>query len=152
MGFEFAETMSGTIEWDDKPGTKHPFRFEVSAHAGSIRRHLLDGKAILQGTIYAPPIAEGAPAEGVITIRPVGQRIIRYELAFAGDDGKHYELVGQKAIRWTSPLRTFTELPAEILDEEHRRVATCQARFDLKRDGLTFLRSFRHVAAGDRRS
>ena len=57
--------------------------------------------------------------------------------------GKHYELVGQKDIRWLRPLRTFTYLPAEILDGEHRRVATCETAFDLKHDLWSFLRSFR---------
>jgi hypothetical protein len=144
MGFEFAETMAGTMELDREPGVRRPFRFEVTAYATSTRRHLRDGKAALDGVIYASPIAEGAPVSGMITIRPVGQRVIRYELSFIGDDGRPYELVGQKDIRWTAPLRTFTELPAEILDEDHRRVATCQAAFDLRGDGLAFLRSFRH--------
>lgn len=143
MGFEFAETMAGTLELDREPGVRKPFKFEVTAHADSTRQHLRDGKAALQGVIYAPPIAEGAEATGVITIRPVGRRIIRYELSFQGDDGKYYELVGQKDIRWTSPLRTFTELPAEILDEEHRRVATCQTSFDYRNHWWSFLRSFR---------
>jgi hypothetical protein len=143
MGFQFAETMAGTVEWDGQPGTRHPFRFEITAQADSTRRHLADGKATVRGTIDAPPIAQGVDVEGVLTIRPLGQRIIRYELAFTGGDGKHYEMVGQKDIRWRSPLRTFTYLPAEILDEEHRRVATCEITFDLKRDWWSFLRSFR---------
>jgi len=142
MGFEFSETMAGTFELDAEPGVQRPFRFEVTAHAASTRQHLADGKASLRGVVYAAPIADGADAEGTITIRPVGQRIIRYELSFVGDDGKPYELVGQKDIRWTSP-KTFTELPAEILDEEHRRVATCRTTFDTKRDLWSFVRSFR---------
>jgi len=148
MGFTFAETMRGTVEWDREPGVRHPISFSVTAKADSTRKHLGDGKAELTGTIDAPPIAQGAPLEGVITIRPVGQRIIRYELAFTGSDGKPYELVGQKDIRWLSPLKTFTYLPAEILDAEHRRVATCKLSFDLKGDGLGFLRSFRAVRQG----
>lgn len=143
MGFQFAETMAGTIEWDAAPGVRHPFRFEITAEAESTRRHLTDGRANVRGVLYAPPIAEGVDVEGVLTIRPIGQRIIRYELSFVGDDGKPYELVGQKDIRWLSPLETFTHLPAEILDEDHRRVATCDTHFDLKRDGWSFLRSFR---------
>jgi len=143
MGFQFAETMAGTIEMDAEPGTKRPFKFQVTAHAGSTRAHLKDGKAELHGTIHAPPLAEAAEASGTITIRPIGQRIIRYELVFVGDDGKTYELVGQKDIRWLSPLKTFTQLPAEILDEDHRRVGTCQTSFDLRHDGWSFLRSFR---------
>jgi len=146
MGFEFAETMAGTLELDGEPGVRHPFRFEVTAHAESTRKHLGDGKAELVGVIHAPPIAEGVSASGVITIRPVGQRIIRYELTFLGDDGRPYEMVGQKDIRWTAPLRTFTELPAEIRDAEtHRRVASCRTTFDLKNHWWSFLRSFRPV-------
>lgn len=145
MGFEFAETMSGSIEWDDEPGKKHPFRFEVTAHADSMRRHLRDGKAKLDGVVYAPPVADGVPCEGTIEIRPIGKKIIRYELAFSGEDGKRYEIVGQKDIRWLAPLETFTNLPAEILDEDGQRVATCSTRFDLRNDGWGFLRSFRRV-------
>lgn len=145
MGFEFAETMAGTMELDAEPGVRHPFRFEITAFAESTRRHLADGKAEVSGVIYAPPIVEGAPVHGVITIRPIGRRIIRYELAFVGEDGKGYEMTGQKDIRWTRPLRTFTELPAEIRDDTGRRVATCRTTFDLKNDGWSFLRSFRPV-------
>jgi len=145
MGFSFAETMAGTVEWDAEPGRKHPFRFEVTAEAVSTRDHLRDGKAQLRGRVFAPPHIDGADAEGTITIRPLGQRIIRYELAFVGADGKPYELVGQKDIRFRAPIETFTYLPADILDEEHRRVATCETRFDLRRDFWRFLRSFRRT-------
>jgi hypothetical protein len=150
MGFQFAETMSGTLEMDAEPGVKHPLRFEVRARADSMREHFATGKAVLEGTVHAPPLAEAATAHGVITIRPIGQRIIRYELAFVGDDGKPYELVGQKDIRWLSPIRSFTALPAEIVDGEHRRVATCNTAFDL-RHLWSFLRSFRpyRPSAGD---
>jgi hypothetical protein len=143
MGFQFAETMSGTVEWDAEPGRKHPFSFEVTAHAGSLRDHLATGRALLHGVVHAPPRAESADAEGTITIRPLGQRIIRYELTFAGDDGQRYELVGQKDIRYLRLLHTLTTLPAEIIDESHRRVGTCVTRFDLRRDAWSFLRSFR---------
>jgi hypothetical protein len=104
---------------------------------------MADGKTAVRGTLHAPPIAEGVEVEGVLTIRPFGQRIIRYELAFVGEGGKRYEMVGQKDIRWLSPLKTFTYLPAEILDEEHRRVATCEVTFDLTKEWWSFARSFR---------
>ncbi len=143
MGFQFSEAMSGTVEWDDEPGHKHPFRFEVTAHAGSTRDHLATGRALLHGVVHAAPRVHAAEAEGTIVIRPIGQRIVRYELSFVGDDGKRYEMVGQKDIRWRAPLRTWTHLPAEIVDEDHRRVATCDTTFDLRHDWWSFLRSFR---------
>jgi hypothetical protein len=143
MGFEFSETMSGTVEWDAEPGKRHPFRFDVTAHASSVRDHLFTGHAELHGKVLAPPKARDAKAEGTITIRPLGGRIIRYELAFTGDDGERYEIVGQKDIDFLHPLTTFTTLPAEIVDASHHRVGTCLTRFDLRRDWWRFLRSFR---------
>lgn len=143
MGFQFAETMAGTIEWEDRPGVTEPFKFEVTAQAESTRDHLRDGRAVLRGVVTSPPRITSADAEGVITIRLFGEKIIRYELSFLGDDGTPYELVGQKDIRFLSPFRSFTYLPAEILDEDHRRVATCKTTFDLRRDLWTFMRSFR---------
>jgi hypothetical protein len=142
MGFQFAETMAGTVEWDANPGIKHPFSFEVMAEVPSTRSYLQDGKATLHGVVHAPPLVDAADIDGVLTIRPVGERIIRYELQFSGDDGKAYELVGQKDIRWRAPMHSFTFLPAEILDDEHRRIATCRAQFDA-RQWWSFLRSFR---------
>jgi hypothetical protein len=145
MGFQFAETMAGTVEWEAAPGIKHPFSFEITAEAASTRGYLHDGKATLRGVVHAPPLAGAAGAEGVITIRPLDQRIIRYELHFTGDDGKSYELLGQKDIRWRSPVHSFTYLPADILDAGHRKVGSCETRFNLQRDGWSFLRSFRRL-------
>jgi hypothetical protein len=143
MGFEFAETMAGTYELDAAPGTKHPLRFDIHVHAPSTREHMKTGRARITGVVKAPPMAESADAEGTIIIRPLGQRIIRYELSFLGDDGKRYELVGQKDIQLRRLLHTWTHLPMEILDEGHRRVATCLTRFDYQKDWWSFLRSFR---------
>ncbi|HEY4243750.1 MAG TPA: hypothetical protein VGM88_28250 [Kofleriaceae bacterium] len=144
MGFQFAETMAGTVTWDDRPGVAHPFKFEVTAQAESTRAHVKDGKADLHGTIYVPPLTDAAEAHGTITIRPFGERIIRYELVFTGDDGNEYELIGQKDIRWTSPIHSWTHLPAEIRRAGGPRIATCDTRFDIRpANTWRFLRSFR---------
>lgn len=144
MGFQFAETMAGTVEWTAQPGVTFPFVFEVTAEAASTRAHLKDGKAVLRGVVRAPPVAQAADADGMITIRPIGQRVIRYELQFTGDDGEPYEMIGQKDISWREPLRTWTELPAEIFDGNHRRVGICRTAFDRK-DFWSFLRSFKSI-------
>ena len=34
--FSFAETMAGTVEWDARPGARHPFRFDITAQADAI--------------------------------------------------------------------------------------------------------------------
>jgi hypothetical protein len=146
MPLSFVETMSGTYEPIDSPGTRHPFRFDVEVHAPSLLRHLRDGGADLTGTIDAPGLATHAPLSGRIVIRPIGGRFIRYDFAFTGDDGKLYTFAGQKDIEWLSLVKTWTTLPGEIRDGD-RVVATCDARFDLK-DGPAFMRSFRFFSTG----
>ena len=142
MPLSFNETMSGTYEPIDDPGKRHPFKFTIDVHAPSFWRHLRDGKAELEGVVEAPHLAESAHLTGQITIRPIGQRIIRYEFEFVGDDGKRYSFAGQKDIEWLDLLRTWTTLPGEIREGD-RVVATCDTRFDVKGDGLSFVRSFR---------
>lgn len=141
MPLSFNETMSGTYEPIDDPGTRHPFKFTIDVHARSFLRHLRDGKANIDGEVVAPPLAEHARLWGEITIRPIGGRFIRYQFEFTGDDGKRYTFAGQKDIEWLDLVRTWTTLPGEIRDGD-RVVATCDTRFDLKGDGLAFVRSF----------
>ncbi len=142
-GFAFDETMSGTMERVDAPGKPVPFSFSVQARAASVLRHLRDGKATLTGTVEAPGLATAAEAEGEMILRPLLGRMIRYELAFTGDDGKRYRFAGQKDIRWTDLRRSWTELPGEISDDAGRLVARCQTRFDVASDWLQFASSFR---------
>jgi hypothetical protein len=144
MALRFAETMSGTFEPIDQPGTRHPFKFSVSARARSVLRHLRDGRAEIDGTVEAAPLAERAHLTGEMTIRPIGGRFIRYRFEFPGDDGKRYTFAGQKDIAWTDLVRSWTTLPGEIRDGD-RVVATCETRFDWKGDGVAFLRSFRFL-------
>ncbi|HEY4059806.1 MAG TPA: hypothetical protein VGM39_24495 [Kofleriaceae bacterium] len=145
MGFEFSETMEGTVEWSASPGVKHPFKFEITAHAESTREHLRDGMVDVRGVITAPPLAEAADCSGTMTIRPIGQKIIRYELSFIGDDGAHYEVIGQKDIKYRSLVHSWTHLPLDVLDEQHRRVGVAATTFDVKRDMIGFLRSFQRA-------
>lgn len=145
MGFEFSETMEGTVEWSSEPGVKRPFKFEITAHAESTREHLKDGMVDVRGVITAPPLTVGADCSGSMMIRPIGQKIIRYELSFVADDGKTYEVVGQKDIKYRSLVHSWTHLPLDVLDEQHRRVGVAATRFDVRRDMIGFLRSFQRA-------
>lgn len=143
MGFAFDETMSGTMERTDHPGEEVPFSFSVHVHAESTLQHLRDGKASMRGTVEAPGLATAAEAEGTMILRPVRGRIVRYELAFRGDDGRRYRFAGQKDIRWRDAVRTWTTLPGEITDEDGRVVARCRTRFDYKSDWFQFVSSWK---------
>jgi hypothetical protein len=138
MGYAFDETMTGELELTAEPGVSHPITFRAHVVAPWI-----GSSCTLSGHIDAAPIARAAPFEGRMVLRPFLGRIIRYELEFAGDDGRRYTLAGQKDIRFRDLARSWTTLPAEIKDDRGAVVATCETRFDAARDILAFVSSFR---------
>jgi hypothetical protein len=135
MGFGFDETMSGTWTRD---GVTRPFSFTVK-----VRK--TDRLAEMEGTVDAGGLATRQPLRGTLLIQPFVGRVIRYEFEFTGDDGKHYTFAGQKDIRWLAPLRTWTELPGEVRDEDGKLVGKAMTKFDMKNDGWSFLRSWKPV-------
>jgi hypothetical protein len=142
-GFRFAETMSGTYTRRGKGAQARRFSFTAEARAGSVLRHLRDGKTSLRGTLEADGFASGVPIEGTLTMLPFRRRLIRYEFDFVADDGQPYRFAGQKDIRWLAPLRTWTELPGEVRDDDGKLVGTAMTHFNMKKDGISFMRSWK---------
>lgn len=141
MGFQFAETMSGLYAPAERPQDKRMFAFDVHLRAPSTLRYLRDGRMQMSGTVEAEGLAERAPLEGVMTLRP--WKLIRYEFRFTGDDGQPYRFCGQKDIRWRAPGRSFTELPGAVYDADDRQVASCLVEFDARSDWFQFLSSWK---------
>lgn len=141
-GFGFAETMSGTWTKADD-GRERPFRFTVDVRSGPLGRFRRQQTAEMAGTVDAGGLATQRPLHGTMELRPFLGRLIRYEFTFTGDDGQPYRFRGQKDIRWLDPLRTWTELPGEVTDGDGRVIGRAMTRFDLQREGVRFLRSFR---------
>jgi hypothetical protein len=138
MGFAFDETMIGSFELASEPGVSHPLLFRAHVLAPWV-----GGKCTMTGHIEAAPLARDSAFEGRMLLRPFLGRVIRYELDFAGDDGRRYQLAGQKDIRLFDLARSWTTLPAEIKDDQGRVVASCETRFDVAKETLAFLSSFR---------
>lgn len=145
-GFAFDETMEGTYARVDAPEERRPLRFAAHVHAPSIRDYLRSGHAGITGTLDAEGFATRVPITGTMLLRPFTQGRIGYGLDFTADDGRTYVLRGEKHIRLSAPLRTFTELHAEIRDAaSDSLVATSDIRFDLPTQLSRFLRSWRLV-------
>jgi hypothetical protein len=141
MGFGFEETMSGTWTRD---GVTRPFSFTVKVRSGPLGAFRRNNQvAEMEGTVEATGLASGTPLRGTLMMRPILGRVIRYEFAFTGDDGQPYTFAGQKDIRWLAPLKTWTELPGEVRDGAGKLVGTAMTRFDLKKDGVSFMRSWK---------
>lgn len=145
-GFVFDETMEGTYARVEAPAERRPLCFAAHIHAPSIRDYLRTGHAAITGTLDAEGFATRVPFTGSLLLRPFTQRRIGYALDFTADDGRPYVLRGEKRIRLSALVRTFTELHAEIRDAASGRlVATSDIRFDLQSQLWRFLRSWRLV-------
>jgi hypothetical protein len=139
-GFHFRETMSGTYRRED--GVERVMRFSVTARAGSLLSHLRDRKARLDGEVTMEGFASARPLEGEITIDPILGGLIRYEFAFAADDGVRYRFIGQKDVTIKDPVGSMTTLPGQVLALDGKRIATAALKFD-KKDLPSFLGTWR---------
>ncbi len=142
-GFRFAETMSGTYTRRADGDEPRRFSFSIEARAGSLLDHLRDGRTEMHGTLDADGFATGVPIEGTVTILPFRKRFIRYEFDFVADDGKPYRFAGQKDIKFTDPVDSFTVLPGTVTDSAGAAVADVKTRFDLQADWFQFVTSWR---------
>lgn len=142
-GFSFRETMSGTYWRLDAPTEERAIAFTVEARAKSIRRFALDKTWSLTGSIDAEGLATARAVKGTLAFRLLDERRLPYRLAFTGDDGRSYELSGQKEWSGLSPIESLTTLPASLYGADGEEMARATLRFDVRSDLLVWLKSFR---------
>jgi len=140
VGFQFTEIMAGNYH---RSGEEHPFRFHATARAANVWQFMNDKTATLEGTIDAEGLASGKPIRGSVTIDPFGQRIIRYEFEFDGDDGDTYKFAGQKDITPTHPVDSLSSLHGQVSGPRGHTFGV-HLQFQT-RDLVSFLASFRPV-------
>jgi hypothetical protein len=141
IGLKFSETMAGSYRPLEGDGAEHSLVFHIDATSHNLWKTLRDGRVEATGYVEAEGLAERAPIEGFMVIKPLVSRFIRYEFSFTGDDGARYRYVGQKDIRHTNPLRSWTRLPGALFDADGKRIADSVLYFDVK-TLPPFLRSF----------
>jgi hypothetical protein len=142
-GFSFRETMSGSYFMLDAPTDERAIAFTIEARASDVARFARDKTWGVRGTIDAEKLASGADVEGTLTFKLIDERRLPYRLAFRGDDGKRYELSGQKEWMGLQPIGSMTLLPASVYDDRGEEIARATLRFDLRSDWGRWLRSFR---------
>lgn len=123
MRIRFAETMQGELR--TAAGVEAPVSFSVDARSEGV------GVFALSGSVQAPPWAEGAPAEGTLTMS-VLERSIAYVVRFTAKDGSAMVLEGRKHPSPFAPLQSMTEMPVSLKDAQGTVVASGAMRFDLK--------------------
>lgn len=143
----FRETLRGSYWRLDAPTEEHAIDLVLEARSPSLRELRRDRTFTLRGTIDAEGLARHAAAEGTLVWRLLDERRLPYRVRFRGDDGRAYELSGQKEWVPFAPLESVTTLPASIYDDAAREMARATLRFDVRTEGFRLLRSFRlHLA------
>ena len=142
-GFSFRETMSGSYWRLETPTEERAIAFTIDARARDLRRFARDKTWSITGTVDAEGLASKRPLEGTLAFRLLGERRLPYRFKFTGDDGRDYELSGQKEWSGLSPVESMTLLPASLYDADGAELARATLRFDLRSDLTSWMKSFR---------
>ena len=135
--------MSGAYWRLDEPTEERAIAVTLEARAESLRRFALDKIWSVTGTLDAEGLATSCSVEGTLAFRLLDERRLPYRLAFTGDDGRKYELSGQKEWSGLSPIESMTLLPVSLYGADGEEMARATLRSDLRSDLVPWLKSFR---------
>jgi hypothetical protein len=139
----FREKMTGNYWRLDEPTEERALTLAFEARAADVADFVRTRTWTLAGTIEAEGLAHGKALEGSIRFALLEERRVPYRFAFRGDDGRRYELSGQKEWTGLAPVASMTLLPATLLDERGEELARATLRFDLRADAFDWVKSFR---------
>ena len=120
--------MRGSYWLLDSPTDERAIDFTIEARADDVAQFARDKTWRIRGTLGAERLATRSDAEGTLAFKLLDERRLPYRLRFRGDDGRFYELSGQK--EW-------------LYDDAGEEIARATLRFDLRADWGLWMRSFR---------
>jgi hypothetical protein len=148
-GLALREPMSGSYFLLRTPTREQALSATIDIHTEDLTEALRQKAFRVGGTIDAEGLATGRPLKGSVAWSLLRQGRLVYRLEFPGDDGRRYEMTGQKEWSGLSPIHSLTLLPASLYDESAEEIGRATLRFDLRADGAAFLKSFRlHFGRG----
>ena len=139
----FRETMRGTLWRLDAPTDERAVDVTLEARTGDLRDIPGDRTFRLRGTVDVEGLATRAEAEGTLVFKLATERRLPYRVRFRGDDGRAYELSGQKEWLPVAPLESVTTLPATLYDDAGQEIGRATLRFDVRQEWWHFVRSLR---------
>jgi hypothetical protein len=142
-GLSFRETLSGSYWLLDEPTDERAIELSLEIYTPDLRRFATNKTWRLRGTLDADRLASRSAVRGTILFKLFDERRLPYRLAFTGDDGKRYELSGQKEWSGLAPVESITLLPASLYDEAGEELGRATLRFDLRSDWARWMKSFR---------
>jgi hypothetical protein len=148
-GVSFRERLSGTYWRLDAPTDERAIVVDLEMNVPHWRAFLQSRAASLSGHIDADGLASRRPIRGTVAFELLEERRNTYAFSFEGDDGRGYELCGQKEWHALAPLEAITLLPASLYDARGDEVARTTLRFNVRADWARLLASVRWVDADD---
>jgi hypothetical protein len=155
-GFSFEEWLSGSYWRLDAPTEEGAVTLHLRASADDLANFARTRTWQIEGTVDVEGITSGADIEGAVALKLVDERRVLYRVGFRGDDGRSYELSGQKEWSGLAPVDSMTLLAASLYDDQGEEFARATLRFDVRADALRWVKSFRvhapwHGAHGSKR-
>ncbi|MCC6644754.1 MAG: hypothetical protein IT374_04165 [Polyangiaceae bacterium] len=145
MPLTFRETMAGAWSPVGAPTDQRRLSFTVRALSRSLPRFAARRVVDLDGTIDAEGLASGSRLYGTLGLDVARTGTLPYDFRFRGDDGRRYRFVGQKDVSLARLHESMTVLPAEVRDDADGKIGDATVRFDVARDLVAFLRSWKIV-------
>jgi hypothetical protein len=150
-GLSFTEVLSGHYWRLDAPVDERAIQLTLTSSIPDAGTFVRDKTMILAGTIDAENLASAQKLEGSVHFKLWAERRLPYRCTFRGDDGRRYELFGDKEWNGLAPFESVTLLAASLYDEAGAEIARATLRFDLRADWSRFLSSLRLLLPPDRR-
>jgi hypothetical protein len=135
--------MSGSYWRLDEPTAERGIAFTIEARTRDLRRFVRDKTWRITGTVDVEGLASSRSLDGTLVFKLLEERRLPYRFTFLGDDGRDYELSGQKEWSGLSPVGSMTLLPASLYDADGEEIARATLRFDLRSDLGRWMKSFR---------
>jgi hypothetical protein len=147
LGFELAESMTGTFHRFDEPLRDCVVRVTLRLGVDGLRRFARQRRIAADGVILAEGLAEnggaGREVQGTIAWKLLDENRVPYALTFSGDDGKTYHLRGQRDFFVHNAVLSLTTMKASLYDADEQEFGRALLHFEPRMELRALLRSFR---------
>jgi hypothetical protein len=144
MEVSFRLALRGSYFLLDAPGDERPLTLTLEAHARPLRSLVKGPSFGLGGEIDARGFADRRPLDGTLAwavVVPTG--VLRYHFSFSSNEGRPCRFTGKSILVPGARLDSVSSLSGSLFDVGGVEIGRLLARFDLRRESASFLRSWR---------
>ena len=143
MKLLFHENMAGAYHLLECPLVDRAASLCLDVSIDRLRDFVRSPVLRVQGELSFEGVATKKTCGGTIALRVANEQRIPYDLHFVGDDGRSYQLYGQRDLTVPKLADALTTLPMSLCDDHGKEVGRAVLRFDARTELLQLLRSVR---------